>query len=486
MSTVVYLSNKQLQVVEGKQTDSGLNVSNCLFGYLPEGSLINGVVMDETLFYDYIVSFWNENKLSKEVTLVINSTRFVGQTIELPAMSGEKTIDYIRREFANIDKSESKAYGYIELANNNSALKRLYAESVAPDFVKSNMELFAKAGITVKNIYSGEATIINLIGKTLGDKAKNFVFLISDGISIVTVLFIGGQFKYYNSARSFHERGTVEYAQDIVKLVSQISQFMKANQIDEELEEVILTGLNSEEAAAYAAYLSQAGIIIPVRLYAEYNALTGNSATTAQGCLYAVAGLLSHDRNSNFVYRITARKRGGELVKRLKPLIAILGVGAVMVAIWLAVSVKAEMKKAELNELISHNEDVNIGMKLQDYDNMIKNSKDVENIITDLSEIRKYIDSYPVLTSEVIKHIEMCAGNGAEIKITGFSAITGELYITAEVSSSTDASFLVENLKADYTFDRIDYYGYQQISEERYKVDLKCFLAAGAGKEIMP
>ena len=150
MSTVIYLSNQQIQIVEGKRGKTA-NVTRCFDYATPQGSIINGIIMDPEGFGSFIKGIWNENKLSvKDVILVINSTKFVGQNMEIPKMSDDKTLDHIRRGFSNIDRSEEKIYGFIRLESSQKKMQRLYAESVSPDFIITGLHL--KAYIRVKEV----------------------------------------------------------------------------------------------------------------------------------------------------------------------------------------------------------------------------------------------------------------------------------------------------------------------------------------------
>ena len=87
MSTIVYLSNQQVQVVTGSPGKAKIRIEQSFEAQAPEGSIINGIVMDTEAFAEFMKEFFRMNKLpTKDVTLVVNSSKFVGKTIEMPAM----------------------------------------------------------------------------------------------------------------------------------------------------------------------------------------------------------------------------------------------------------------------------------------------------------------------------------------------------------------------------------------------------------------
>ena len=232
MSTVIYLSNQQIHIVEGKRGKSA-TVNRFISYPAPQGTIINGIIMDTEAFGTFLKEIWTENKLPvKDVNLVVNSTKFVGQNMEIPKMQDEKTLDHIKRGFSNIDRSEEKVYGFIRLESSHKKMQRLYAESVSPDFISDYIKFFDGIGIKLKGIYSGEGSMISLVNATAAKNYGTFILMIADSMTLTTVLYVNKVFTYYNSVRCFHEPGTEEYAQDLTRSVSQIRQFMQANQLE--------------------------------------------------------------------------------------------------------------------------------------------------------------------------------------------------------------------------------------------------------------
>ena len=98
MSEVVFLSNTNIQIAVGSSAGNGVKVSKLYSAPLPEGAVLNGVVMDRDLVTDTIKSAWQQYKLSKsEVMLILNSPQLRANRIDAPIQADKKTTDYIAR-----------------------------------------------------------------------------------------------------------------------------------------------------------------------------------------------------------------------------------------------------------------------------------------------------------------------------------------------------------------------------------------------------
>ena len=151
MSTVIYISNKQIQVVTASGSGPGAKPRAAYTMASPEGSVINGMIMDPDALAPFIKGFFAHNKLStKDVSLVVNSSKIAGKRIELPAMSPAKTLEFVAREFNDVTRDDSvPVFSYTNLAvEKGSKIKKAYAESVDAEFIKDYIALFNEAGVS--------------------------------------------------------------------------------------------------------------------------------------------------------------------------------------------------------------------------------------------------------------------------------------------------------------------------------------------------
>ena len=97
MSTVIYLANQQIQVITGTPGNRKISVADCYTEDAPDGCIINGMIMDADAFVSFMQNFWTTHNLpTKDVILVINSTKFIGKNIEMPLLNPKKTEEFIK------------------------------------------------------------------------------------------------------------------------------------------------------------------------------------------------------------------------------------------------------------------------------------------------------------------------------------------------------------------------------------------------------
>ena len=99
MSVTVFLSNTNIQIVDGSGTNGGAKVKRLVSVSVPNGAVLNGVVMDETALVLAIKECWKLNKLPKSnVNLILNSPQLRANIINMPLLPDKKTNEFVQRE----------------------------------------------------------------------------------------------------------------------------------------------------------------------------------------------------------------------------------------------------------------------------------------------------------------------------------------------------------------------------------------------------
>lgn len=487
MSTVIYLANQMIQVLVGKEGKRKISADRYLACDAPEGMVVNGMIVDAEGFAEFLKGYWKQQGLSaKDVILVSNSTKFVGQTIEMPYMNDKRTLQFIKREYADIDRNEKKLYGFTRLKGAPKHMQRVYAESVSPDLIRDYMEIFETAGIRLSAIYSGESSIIKLASMTLAAQYGTFMLQIAGSMTLSTVLFTNGSYTYYNSMRCFYEQGTEEYAQDIARSVSQIRQFMQANQMEIELEKLILAGIDEADLELYKNIIGAAGISIDVKVFSAPDSITGSAAANVQHCLFAASGLTDNEANSNYV-KIIQRRKSAKNVPASRSSGIIIGItAAVMLAGWLASALYAAERKNALQEVLDYNNSPLTQMQISGYDELTERNSFLVSQYASIAGINENLDTYPWMTSEVIQIIEQCgASYDMSVSITSCNADTGttNMVVTTKGADVRKINAFVHELSEQPAFYEVTYTGYSYQNDGTYSVNVTCTMAEAAGRE---
>jgi hypothetical protein len=483
MATVVYLANQQVQIVNGTTGTKRISAKNCITVNAPEGSIINGIIMDMESFVEFMRGLWDEYKLpTKDVYVVSNSTKFTGKNIEMPRLSDRKTMAYIEREFQDLNRDGAQVYGYIPLKSNDIKTIKLYAEGVPAELLKDYVDVFKELGIKLKGIYSGESSLIWLVQSTIAAASSTFVLEIADGMNLTTLLWANGTFTYFNSMRCFHEQGTPEYAADLARSVGQIIQFMQANQIEQRLECIYLAGIDPNNLKLYQTIINQQGIDVPVNIFQTIN--ISADSFDIQRSLHPLAGLYYAGKRQNFLtqYEKTGGKGNGD-GKSHKELIAIgASLAGMLIILGVALTVKT-VKKKELEELKAYNESPDVIFNVSACEALQYRNAFLTAQFASIQSIDENIYTYPVCNTAVLNVIEKCAGDYAEVSFESLNAETGIISITAQSGTVDDINKFIKAMSEQDIFNDIDYTGYEFVDETGlWNINISCTLAESAGR----
>lgn len=486
MSTVVYLTNQYVQVVVGNGRPKKISVQKTYSVVAPEGSIINGIIMDEAAFVEFLRSFWREKNIpTKDVCLVINSTKFVGKSIEMPLLNEAKTLEFIKREFADVKKSDDEIYGYIPLSGVEGKVRRVYAESITPDFIQNYIDVFREIGISIKEISSGESCLINLVNMTLSERNNTFLVEIAEGMTLTLLLYVNNSFYYFNTVRCFNEPGSQEYGYEVARSISQIVQFMQANQIEHPLEKIWLAGFSDVDIVTYTDIMREQGIHVPVVMYDS----TSLSATGRgiNDFLHATSGLCGTGKAQNFLIQYNTkskRRTSNELsgVSKLAP--KVIGGTFVLMLLLLGVSFAFSLvKKMELASLEAYNKSPAVLKQLEEYKEADERNLLLTNQYQKIQELDKNIYTYPVCDNEILDVFDACASGYVTVKFESFDADQGVVTITATSEDVDNISKFIEKLLAKDTFYSVDYTGYTfDESTQLWDIHVTCTLAESAGR----
>lgn len=484
MSTVIYLSNQRVQVVTGKGGASKIKVEATYSADAPDGSIINGIIMEQELFINFLKDFWKANKLpAKGVDLVINSTKFVGKSLEIPALKEAAAFEFIQREFADITRGEDNLFSQIKLGSADKGIEKRYIESINADFIREYINIFDSAGIKLNGVYSGESAIISLIGKTIGQKYKTFVIEIADSMTLSTVVWVDGSFYYHNSVRCFNEQGTMEYAQDIARSVSQITQFLQAHQVESPLEAVVLAGVDPMDLDLYSQGLMMQGIQLDAEMYDSVGAITSTAKGDIQKFLYSVSGLFNDEKTKNFIANIKLKSKAGNKKPLPIGIIVVVLTFVVMIAITVCLILSKNASQKALDDVLAYNEDPMVQLQVMDYDTLTARNEFLDEQYRAINEVSENLMTYPACNRDVIEVIQECAKGYAEIEISSFDANSGVVSTSTYAENVDDINKFITRLLTNEIFSTVNYTGYTfDNGRKMWNVNVMCTLAESVGR----
>ena len=485
MSVVIYISGKQLQIVCAKGTGQKAKVTDAYVVETPEGSVINGTVMDTDAFIPFMKEFFLQNKIpTKDVSLVINSRKIAGKNLDVPVMNSSKTFEFITREFADIDREEGEGvFCYTTLkGDKNNKLRKVYGETVSRGFVQEYMGIFSEIGIQLKGIYSSEGVLIKLVELTAAELRKTFVVQVADDNLLTSVVWVNGSFYYYSSQRCFQDIGSPEYFDECSRSLGQLNQFMKANQIESPVETIYIGGMTQENADFYLHTVANGEMDAGVEIFDCGISINAQMGEDVHAVLMALAGLIGQERESNFLTNYSVQKSGtsGQLKKRI---FLVASVFIVMLLLFIASFVWKLSVQNQLDDIEFQNTDPMQQAQMMYYELLSYEVRNTDNKLKSMQNIGHYIETYPVFTSEVIAKLEDSADGYAEIEISSFDAESGIIRFTVSAEEVEDINQYIAKLMEMDLFNSVDYTGYSyNDSEGLWDVHVSCILAEGVGR----
>lgn len=484
MSEVVFLSNTNIQIASGSAVGDGVKVSKLISSPLPEGAVLNGVVMDQEKLTEAIKLAWQANKLPKsEVTLILNSPQLRANRVDAPLLADKKTSEFIERETKDSEygRFQNPITGwYVVSKDAKSKIQKVVYETAEVDFVNKYVEIFANSGLKLKSIHNGVQLAAEFLVKQAA--GKTVLYMILDGKSLVTIFFAEGKFYYDSTSRVFSQPGTPEFAREIYSSISSIRQFISAQHLTETVRDVFFCGIT------YSQVNQLANDILNIDSAAEISIAQPPQGTTLAGdqaqypfFVYPIAGLRRIDERTPILKgtKQTTKKKGeGSILKKLAiPFICVFIAVAGTYAVCFALKIQKEAELKKIQSYISNKDTI---AKVAEYDAMYGNMSDMGKIQGGVDLLEKYIDSYPVPDSSVNNNILAAAKKyNVEISFKSYTAKTGVFSITASSPDVEDINRFIADLMAMDTFENVNYTGYELKPDGiNWQINVVCILAA--------
>ena len=485
MSVTVFLSNTNIQIVVGTGAAKATKVKSLVSVGVPNGAVLNGVVMDENALVAAIRECWKINKLPKsEVTLILNSPQLRATLVDMPLLPDKKTTEYVQRETKDSRLQKPITAWYLQEKNPKLKKQKVVAETADAQFIDTYVNIFAKAGIKLIDIHDGVSLAIGLLkGAT---RNKTVVYMILDGTSLVTIYFSKGQYFYHSTKRVFNQPGSSEFAKEIFGAVSEIRQFASAQKLEDIIEELQFAGLGDQQVSRLADDISDIDNTIKLSAVScPSYVIIKNNTKQFPYFVYPIAGLAK--LNPQKLDMMTANKKSADaFVKRrnaLKFILPAVGIISVLLITFGVLTGLGIYKQQQLRALNVENSNPVTLANAARYEEISGVIKTVGGKQGGVNLFRKYIDSYPIPDSTINKLISETAKKySVKIVFNSYDAGSGIFSITAESSEVEQINMFIAELSDMKNFERIDYTGYTSISDKNgntgWQINVVCTLAA--------
>lgn len=483
MSEVVFLSNTNIQIASGSAAGDGVRISKLISSPLPEGAVLNGVVMDQDRLIEAIKLAWQANKLPKsEVTLIINSPQLRANRVDAPILADKKTTEFIERETRDSEygRFQNPITGWYVVGKDAKAkTQKVVYETAEIDFVNKYVDIFGKAGLKLKTIHNGVQLATEYFTKQAA--GKTVLYMILDGKSLVTIFFAEGKYYYDSTSRVFAQPGTPEFAREIYASVSSIRQFISAQHLTETVKDILFCGLAYSHVNQLANDILNLDSTVDISIaQPPQGTSVGSDQSQFPFFVYPIAGLRRIDERMPILKNTKqASKKAKEksfMANLILPFTLILA--AVLIAYGVCFAVKLK-KQAELDDVEKYINNQSVIDQVTEYDAMYDNMAEMGKIQGGVDILMDDLDSYPVPDSSINKSIlEAAKKHDVNVDFNSYSASTGVFSITASSPEVEDINQFIADLMAMDIFENVNYTGYSLSSDGKsWQINVVCTLA---------
>jgi len=251
MNISVYLSSENIVVVSGKKNNDSVRVKSLTTVPLPEGTVINGMILNEELIRTNLMQLRSKRQISKKnVRLVIDRSSVLIKFIKVPNMKARNIMGFIQNSFSGTAKTYDELvydYSVISTSKTKGEMNLILACAIEKSLVEDYNNLFLNAGIKLSSIDIALNSILKFQNHCKEFKNKTFMVLFVDGETVFSILFANGKYKFSNRIRLISKRGTPESTAEFADHISSVIQFNKAQKSNPDIEFVLIAGLSDNE-----------------------------------------------------------------------------------------------------------------------------------------------------------------------------------------------------------------------------------------------
>ena len=483
MSEVVFLSNTNIQIASGSAAGDGVRVSKLISSPLPEGAVLNGVVMDPDMVVEAIKLAWQANKLPKsEVTLIINSPQLRANRVDAPLLADKKTTEFIERETRDSEygRFQNPITGWYVVGKDAKAkTQKVVYETAEIDFVNKYVDIFGKAGLKLKTIHNGVQLATEYFTKQAA--GKTVLYMILDGKSLVTIFFAEGKYYYDSTSRVFAQPGTPEFAREIYASISSIRQFISAQHLTETVKDIMFCGLAYSHVNQLANDILNLDSTVDISIaQPPQGTSVGSDQAQFPFFVYPIAGLRKIDERmpilKNTKQASKKKKEKSFMASLIVPFILVLAVALIGYGVCLTLKMK---KQAELEDLEKYINNQTVVDQIAEYDAMYDNMAEMGRIQGGVDILMDDLNSYPVPDSSINESIlEAAKKHDVSVDFNSYSSSTGVFSITASSPEVEDINQFIADLMAMDIFENVNYTGYSLSSDGKsWQINVVCTLA---------
>ncbi len=490
----LYLSGDRVIALVGTVKGKKLTVQKLYVKQFDRPMISDRKIIDVEDYTKELGAFFKENNLpGNSVNLILTSNMFILKMVELPLMSDKDLMRYIPREFNDVENRKKPIYGCLPI---NTILKKeteedkgkkyqhVFATMIERDTLDDVYRIARALKLKLKSITVNQSNLIRLMELMPQIKNNTCIVQIMQGSGMTNILYIDGTYTYSTTNRLFSEIDTPGYGVEIARSVSNIIQFMKAQQIDAQIKNVYVAGISPDTFT----YVDEGICQINDDIVTDWISGEGVINWQVKDCeltdyIPMIAGFLTEQGPTSICKQYQKHSAHTQAIKNaLRSWAAVIAVATLMLILLLIQFVKYVQVSGEVETAQSYLQDPNISSKQAQYDEQTALKELYDRKITYVQGVKEALYSYPLADSKVLEELSDSVGALASIEVTSFDANTGTLTMSLKSKDVADIHQLISNLLNNEMLTNVEYTGYT-LTDDAWTVNVIFTLAASVGRE---
>lgn len=251
MTTSMYFSAERVQLLRGKFNKDKLVITGLFNEALPEGAIVNGVIVNDIAVTNAVKSLVERSKTGKRfIDVVVDSSSILTTTLRVPFLSRSRLLKLAQEEFAEVaDNYEELIYDYGVIARKNRSEEggAILCAAMESTFAFAYIDIFNQLDLRLNSIDLALSGVIALVDYIPELRDKTCVFALLENQVITLYLFVAGEYRYTLRRSLKAERGGADSPAEISQVLDALLTYYKSLKIESDISDIYFAGLHSDE-----------------------------------------------------------------------------------------------------------------------------------------------------------------------------------------------------------------------------------------------
>ncbi len=490
----LYLSGERIMALIGTANGKKLTAQKLYIHKFEQPMIADRKIVDVLAYTKALEEFFEKYRLpTNRIHLILTSSMFITKMVELPLMKQKELMGYIPREFNDVENRKEPVYSCMPVntvfeketdGEKGRKYQHVFAAMIEREALDEVFNMLHARKLKVQSVTVNQANNIRMTSRLPQVVNNTCIVQIMQGRTMTNILYIDGKYTYSAMNRLFSEIDTPGYGVEIARSVSNIIQFMKAQQLDAQIKNVFVAGISPDTFT----YVEEGIYQIDEQIQTDW--ISGKGVIDWQitdaeltDHFSMVSGLLTEKGPTSILQQYKKHSLHKKAVwTTIRSWASVAVVAAVMIVVLIVLLVQYLTASGRIRTANDYLENPTVAEQKAEYEQLVSDNELLTRQITYVQGVREAIESYPLGSSDVLQELVRCVGKLASIEVRSFDSATGTMTTLLESDKVADINQIISNLEQDEMFTNVEYTGYTY-ADDTWTVNVVFTLASSVGRE---